>query len=294
MNRFWSRYTGPLIRQVMPRRILEIGAEAGLDTRHLLAHCRDTACHLDIIETRPSQELTELLGQFGSEVCTLHVGKSTDLIETVPAPDVIMLDGDHNWQTVYTELGMFRRLALSEGRPIPIILAHDCAWPYARRDMYYNPEDFDDTQRRPYAYKGILPGVSELVDNGMNGWYANALHEGGPENGVLTAIEDFVEASGGVRLWTLPFFNGLGIIMPEERRTPELDTLVESFYSSESLLETCKALEEDGMRMRAALYEERRRLEVRTDALERARRLLTERSARIAELEAQLTERAQG
>lgn len=294
MNRFWNRYTGPIIRQIKPRRILEIGAEAGLDTRHLLAHCRDTGCHLDIIETRPSQELIELLGLFGSEVCSLHVGKSTDLIDRIAAPDVVMLDGDHNWHTVYTELGMFKRQALADGQPIPLILAHDCAWPYARRDMYYNPDDFDDTQRRPYAYKGILPGVSALVDNGMNGWYANALHEGGVQNGVLTAIEDFVVASGGILLRTLPFFNGLGIIMPEERRTPELDALVDSFYSSDMLLETCKALEEDGMQMRAALYEERRRLEVRTDALERARRLLAERNTRIAELEAALAERASG
>ncbi len=294
MNRFWNRYTGPLIRELMPRRILEIGAEAGLDTRYLLMHCRDTGCHLDIIETLPSPELTDLLGQFGSEVCTLHVGKSTDLIGSIAAPDIVMLDGDHNWQTVYTELSLFRRRALADGQPIPLILAHDCAWPYGRRDMYYNPDDFDDSQRRPYAYKGIMPGVSELVDNGMNGWYANALEEGGPENGVLTAIEDFVTASGDIRLWVLPFFNGLGIIVPDARRTAGLEALIESFYSPDMLIETCKALEEDGMKMRAALYEERRRLEIRTDALQRARRLLNERNARISELEASLKEKAHG
>ena len=289
MNRFWTRFTGPLITLVRPRRILEIGAEAGLDTRHLLAFCRESGCHLDIVETVPSTELQALLADH-ADVATLHVGKSLDISPTIPSPDVVMLDGDHNWRTVYSELTSFRSRAQQDGRPLPIVLAHDCAWPYARRDMYYNPADFPESQRKPYAYKGIRPGVAELDDDGMNAWYANAIVEGGPENGVLTGIEDFVAASTGIQLWTLPFFNGLGIIVPDARMTPELRAMIDSFYSTESLLETCRALEEDGMNARCLIYEERRKLEQRTDALERARRLLADRAARIAELEATLAQ----
>jgi hypothetical protein len=39
-----------------------------------------------------------------------------------------------------------------------------------------------------------------------------AATEGGPRNGVLTAIEDFVAARGGLRLAVIPAFFGLGIV----------------------------------------------------------------------------------
>jgi hypothetical protein len=39
-----------------------------------------------------------------------------------------------------------------------------------------------------------------------------AVHEGGPRNGVLTAIEDFVDAREDLRLAVVPAFYGLGIL----------------------------------------------------------------------------------
>jgi hypothetical protein len=159
--------------------------------------------------------------------------------------------------------------------------------------MYYRPEDWREVERHPYAYRAIYPGVSELVDRGLNAQFANALEEGGSENGVLTAVEDFVAARGGVTLKVLPFFNGLGIIVPDARMTPELQALLDRFFSPPMLIEACQALEEDGMKVRVELLEQRRLLTQRTEALQRARRMLEERAARIAELEARLCERAE-
>ena len=288
MHRFWSRYSGPLIEAIAPRRIVEIGAEFGWNTRHLLDYCRRTNAFLDIIEPLPLQSLRDQLSPYGENHFCLHVGKSWDCIPTIAVPDVVMLDGDHNWRTVFTELSLLRTRAESSGQPMPIVLAHDCAWPYARRDMYYDPDAFREVHRQPYAYKGILPGISELVDNGVNAQFANALTEGGPENGVLTAIEDFVAANEGIKLWTLPFFNGLGIVAPDARLTPSITEVIESFYEPDALLQTCETIELEGMRLRAEMLTERRILEQRTEALERARDVLRRRAQRIAELEAQL------
>lgn len=285
MNRFWNRYTGPIIREAMPRRIVEIGADLGWNTQHLLAHCRETGTFLDIIDPVPSASLRTIMADYGAQEYALHVAKSVDAIPTLTPPDIVMLDGDHNWRTVYTELSQFWAWSHRHDRVMPIILAHDCAWPYARRDMYYNPDDFREAERHPFAYMGILPGVSELVEEGMNGTLANALVEGGPENGVLTAIEDFIDAHDGLHFWTLPFFNGLGIIVPEARLTAGLRGLIEGFYASDALLEACQAIEADGMRARAEALTERRRLQRRTEALVRARALLEEKDRRIAALE---------
>ena len=74
-----------------------------------------------------------------------------------------------------------------------MLILHDVCWPYGRRDLYYVPERIPAEFRQPYRWAGMRPGQSELVGNaGMNRDMANAEHEGGPRNGVMTAVDDFV------------------------------------------------------------------------------------------------------
>jgi hypothetical protein len=118
---------------------------------------------------------------------------------------------------------------------------------------------------------------------------ANALHEGGPRNGVLTAIEDFIASHASpIALYKLPFFNGLGIMIPEERSTPELKALVEGFFTADALLQACMDIERDSMHVRAMLQQSEARLVLRTEALQRARTAL---AAQTAELEILRAER---
>ena len=292
MHRFWNSYTAPLIETLQPRRLLEIGAEFGWNTRHVLDYCRRTGAHLDVVDTVPLQALKDTLAPFEAQEVSLHVAKSVDVVGGLGPFDFVLLDGDHNWRTVYTELGLLFSAADRAGVTPPVVVAHDCAWPYARRDMYYSPDDWREVERKPYAYRAIYPGETELVDKGLNARFANAIVEGGPENGVLTAIEDFVASRGGVSLRVLPFHNGLGILAPDGRRTPELDRLLDSFFGADMLMQTCRALEEDGMKVRVELAEHERMLTQRTEALVRARRMLEQRAARIAELESLLAKPA--
>ena len=286
MHRFWKSYTRPLVETLQPRRLLEIGAEFGWNTRHLLQYCRRTDAHLDVVDTKPLRSLLDTLAPYDEAEYTLYARKSVEVIPELAPVDFVLLDGDHNWRTVYSELKLLWSVAERAGRAPPVVIAHDCAWPYARRDMYYSPGDWLEIERKPYAYRGIYPGISELVDHGLNAQFANAVEEGGPENGVLTGVEDFAAAFGGVSLRVLPFFNGLGVLVPDARMTPELQALVDSFFAPPMLLEACKALEEDGMKVRADLLEQQRILARRTEALERARAMLVARAERIAELEA--------
>ena len=292
MHRFWKDYTAPLIEALQPKRLLEIGAEFGWNTRHVLEFCRRTGAHLDVIDTVPLQSLRDTLAPYGEAEVTLHVAKSVDVVGRLAPYDFILLDGDHNWRTVYSELTLLYGVADRAGVAPPVVVAHDCAWPYARRDMYYNPDDWREVERQPYAYRGVRPGEPELVDRGLNARFANALVEGGPENGVLTAIQDFVASRGRVSLHVLPFYNGLGILVPDSRRTPEAEALIARFFGPEMMLNRCRALEEDGMKVRVDLAEHERLLTQRTEALVRARRMLEQRATRIAELERRLAEPA--
>ena len=288
MHRFWNAYTRPLIETLQPRRVLEVGAEFGWNTRHVLDYCRRTGAHVDVVDTQPLKSLLDTVASYGGAEYTLHARSSVDVIPELAPVDFVLLDGDHNWRTVYTELRLLWSVAERAGAAPPVVIAHDCAWPYARRDMYYSPGEWRDVERKPFAYRGIYPGVSELVDHGLNAQFANALEEGGPENGVLTGVEDFVAAFGGVTLRVLPFFNGLGLLLPDARMTPALQALVEGFFAPPMLLDACRALEEDGMKVRVELLEQRRLLTRRTEALQRARAMLAARAGRIAELEARL------
>jgi hypothetical protein len=289
MNRFWTRFIGPIIEVVAPRQLMEIGADSGWNTRNILDYCRQTGARADIIDPAPRPELKDVLAAF-PDTHVYHPLKSLDAIPLITPPDIALIDGDHNWRTVFQELTAVFARANEMGAPPPIVISHDCGWPYARRDMYYNPSDFSERERHPFAYRGVAPGKAELVDFGMNAMLANALHEGGPQNGVLTGIEDFIASSGvPITFRQLPFFNGLGILIPEARMTPALKALVDSFFAAESLLETCIALERDGMTVRVEVAHLNDRLAQRTEALQRARRLLIEREARINQLEAELT-----
>jgi hypothetical protein len=56
--------------------------------------------------------------------------------------------------------------------------------------------------------------------------------------------------------------------------TPALQALIDGFFTTDSLLEACMAIEIDGMYLRAALTRTQTCLTRRTEALERARAVI--------------------
>lgn len=291
MWRFWSSHIEPVMRAVKPRRVMEIGADDGYNTRRLLAFCRETGAKADIVDPAPSHRLQDAIDAHPAE-CTYHKAPSLEAIPRAAAPDIVLLDGDHNWRTVYEEFTALYEHAAKSKVAAPVILFHDAGWPYARRDMYYAPERIEQEFRHPYAFKGIEPGTSELTEGGLNAHFANADHEGGARNGVLTAAEDFIaEWPDKIHFRLLPFFNGLGISAPDTRMTPELQATIDGFFTPEALLKSLTELEGWNARLLIELQRARHNFDRRTDALRRARELLEDRARRIAELEAELAKK---
>jgi hypothetical protein len=144
---------------------------------------------------------------------------SLDSIASVGAIDAWFVDGDHNYFTVLNELRAIDALGRAQLRPLLVFL-HDVSWPAARRDMYYAPDRIPPEHRHSFNYdSGAFLDRDALVHGqGFRGHaqFAMATHSGGPGNGVLTAVEDFIATCGGAGrtlAWAhVPAVFGLGVL----------------------------------------------------------------------------------
>ncbi len=138
-------------------------------------------------------------------------------------PDAVVIDGDHNYFTLSRELELIDGIA--SGAEMPLLLFHDVLWPHARRDTYYAPERIPEEHRQPLGNNvGLAPGNPGVAEWGLPFIWA-ALEEGGPGNGTLTAIEDFMAERDGLRLAIVPAFFGFGLIWHED--APWADAVAE-------------------------------------------------------------------
>src|SRR5262245_16373268 len=302
MYPFWDLAVWPVIQAAGAERIVEIGALRGSTTELMLGQL-GPGVELHVVDPEPAFDPAEHEQQFAGRY-HFHRAPSLDVLPGLPAVDVALIDGDHNWYTVFHELGLLRAAADREGRPLPVLILHDVGWPYGRRDLYYDPARVPDEYRQPYAEKGMRPGSSQLVERGgLNATMKNALHEGGPRNGVMTAVDDFVaELPSTVRTGVLPVFFGLAILVDEGRLaiTPGLAEVLDTLEGPEAGARLAGLAE--SMRLQAVTYGQNstRHEEHRADAL--ARRYLDvvkaallddhylENEARVADL----LERAEG
>jgi len=193
MYPFWNKIVEPVLQAAGARRVVEIGALRG-DTTVRLLELLGPESELHVIDPVPIFDPTEHARRFPGRY-VFHRDISHNVLPDLPPADAALIDGDHNWFTVYHELRMLRETAGKSGTPMPLLIMHDVCWPYGRRDLYYAPERIPEEFRQSHDTRGILPGRKELVqDGGLNQQLENAVEEGGPRNGVMTALDVFVAA----------------------------------------------------------------------------------------------------
>jgi cephalosporin hydroxylase len=211
---------------------------------------------LHVIDPEPAFDPAEHEQRFPGRY-RFHRGLSHDVLPTLGPVDAALIDGDHNWYTVYNELRLLADGARRHGTQLPVLILHDVLWPYGRRDLYYAPERIPAEFRHPYARAGMNPGAKGLhPTKGLNPTMCNAEEEGGPRNGVMTALEDFLsEHPQTVRMVVLPIYFGLAIVVEKDRLAvlPELDQALDRLESGEGrydLLEVAEAT-----RLRAMIFQ---------------------------------------
>jgi hypothetical protein len=195
--------------------IAEIGAYAGDLTRVLVAWAAGADARVQAIDPAPQPGLVQLAEQHPE--LELIRRTSLEALPKLALPDAIVIDGDHNYYTVSEELRLIGERAGGE-EPLPLLLFHDVLWPHGRRDDYFDAGQIPADARHPVAGdgNGIYPGDVGTRPGGLP-YPRSAAREGGPRNGVLTAIEDFVSVRDGVRLAIVPAFFGFALAWDTSR-----------------------------------------------------------------------------
>jgi len=226
---FWEVAIAPVFDAVGAKRVVEIGALRGEHTVLMLERLGEDA-ELHVIDPKPEFDPSEHERQFPGRYF-FHRDLSLDALPVIPPVDVALVDGDHNWYTVFNELTLIAQTSRTAGEPLPVIILHDVCWPYGRRDLYYDPDTIPEEFRQQHAQLGMVPEKTTLVWlGGINPTMQNAVHEGGERNGVMTAIDDFVTGyDRPIRRVLLPIYFGLEILVDDERlaRNPELAAVLD-------------------------------------------------------------------
>jgi Methyltransferase domain len=193
------------------RSVVEVGAYAGDLTEVLVEWAAGGDARVIAIDPSPQDRLVRLAGE--QERLELVRDTSLAALPRLAPADAVIVDGDHNYFTVSEEL---RLVADAAGAKLPLLMFHDVCWPHGRRDDYYAPDRIPEAQRQPIHEGGGLHPDEPGIRPGGLPYRGAAAREGGPGNGVLTAVEDFVDARDGLRLAVVPAFFGLGVVWPTD------------------------------------------------------------------------------
>jgi hypothetical protein len=200
----------PCLDAAGARVVAELGAYAGDLTRVLTAWAQAAGARVLAVDPAPQPQLEQLAA--GSSVLELVRRTSLDALAEIELPDVVIIDGDHNYHTVAGELAAIAHRG--QDARLPLLLFHDVCWPHARRDDYFDASLLPVDARHPVAGDagGLHPDEPGLRVGALP-YPRSAARAGGPRNGVLTAVEDFVSGyEGDLRLAVVPAFFGFGAL----------------------------------------------------------------------------------
>ena len=188
--------------------VVEIGAFHGKSTNEMLAWAERAGAKVIAVDPEPQPDLRGIAAAHPE--LELVEATSHAALPGLPDTDAIIIDGDHNYFTLSEELRL-----ISERYPdakLPLLMLHDIGWPLARRDAYYAPERIPAEHRQPLARDTyLLPEEPGTAPEGMP-FACVAAREGGPRNGILTAVEDFLAGRRELEFAKVPAFFGFGVI----------------------------------------------------------------------------------
>ena len=117
----------------------------------------------------------------------------------------IFINDDPNWFTVYNELNVIKQ----NNDEFPLVFVCNNVFPHKRRDSYIDPEIIPENFRNDFSNKFDYKNIY-LSDD-----FYHAIEENTPQNGVFTAIEDFLAENQSIGVMNIKFANGITVLYPK-------------------------------------------------------------------------------
>ncbi|BDZ69406.1 glycosyltransferase family protein [Methanobacterium ferruginis] len=233
INKFWDDLINPILERINAKYIIEIGSGHGVNTKNILEYCVKNDAHMAVIDPYPNFSIDKFKNKYKNRF-EFYKEFSLSSLPLLKDYDVVLIDGEHNWYTVYNELKIIEKTF--KNKQFPLVFLHGVSWPYARRDYYYNPENIPEIYRQPYKKLKRFPSQTSLSkEEGSDRELNISIYENNPKNGVLTAVEDFMDESHlGFSFEVINAFHGLGILVP---RNNEIEIMVKKVYKKAKLLD---------------------------------------------------------
>lgn len=257
---FYDLVIDPLLNALQPQRMLEVGAGPGALTQKLMRFCADHQAQntrLLVVDPRFQFDVAAVKQRYGPMIGLFEASSLQVLPALSQGLDVVFLQGDPNWYTVFHELMHLQSLSRRHQTPFPLVFIHHVSWPYGRRDAYHYPDHIPELFRKPYRRKGLLVGIRQLAQRG--GLYAqtfNAETPFGEKNGVMTAIEDFMKTAAEPLLFKkLDGMGGLGILVSQARvdQCPELKQVLGQIQLTPMMARYVQLLERERLQQKTEL-----------------------------------------
>lgn len=175
--------------------------------------------------------ILEYCNLYGAEFVEVDSGVNVDkevvndsnlnLLSKLSNYDAIFLNDDPNWYTLFNEL----RIIKENNNEFPLVFICHNVFPHKRRDSYKDPNSIPEEFRHEYSkelnYKGF---------NIQDGFY-HAIEKNTSNNGVLTAIEDFLDENSSISVMDIKLLNGITILYPENNISKvRLESLSEEIH----------------------------------------------------------------
>jgi hypothetical protein len=218
------------------RSVMDVGPDAGTFTKDLADWVSERDAILYCVDPVPGESVRQV-AQSSPHLELLEV-PSHEALEELRDVDAYLLEGDHNY---FTATRNFERIeaASRAGQGAALVIARGVDWPWGRRDLYFDPSRLPKEAVHPYTFDlSGVPWCPKPTPDGLRSHskFAVATEEGGPANGVSTAIEDFLRDRPDYRTIHVPCLFGLMFIFPAGASWA--DTMVErlGIYDENPLL----------------------------------------------------------
>ena len=196
------------------KKILLIGLSNKTILNKLILYCMDTNCTLYIIDEINAKNLIKknksLSNKFLKDNIKHLKGQSLKILPNLKNFDAVFIDGDPNWYTVFNELTLIKKNNLK----FPLVFVCNNKYPHKRRDSYINPNNIPDEYKHdccnelPITYEEN----NEIKHAMINDGFCHAIYKETPKNGVLTAIEDFLNENKSLNMIEINFLEGINFI----------------------------------------------------------------------------------